>query len=88
MKICGPPNLKKCSLGRLAQLVQYAVKEDVLRYHKTLLVWTTTVDKHKKMAEEMQKETHKNAAIAAKLNIVKNALIEILAESKTGMSLA
>jgi hypothetical protein len=33
--------------------VQYAVKEDVLRYHKTLLVWTTTVDKHKKLAEEM-----------------------------------
>ena len=88
VKICGPPNLKKCSLGRLAQLVQYAVKEDVLRYHKTLLVWTTTVDKHKKLAEEMQKETHKNATIAAKLNIVKNALIEILAESKTGMSLA
>jgi len=46
------------------------------------------VDKHKKLAEEMQKETHKNATIAAKLNIVKNALIEILAESNTGMSLA
>jgi len=51
-------------------------------------VWTTTVDKHKKLAEELQKESHKNAAVAAKLNIVKNALIEILAESKTGMSLA
>lgn len=36
----------------------------------------------------MSKETHKNAAVAAKLNIVKNALLEILAESKTGMSLA
>lgn len=51
VKICGPSNLKNCSLGKLAQLVQYAVKEDVLRYHKTLLVWTTTVDKHKKLAE-------------------------------------
>ena len=51
-------------------------------------MWTTTVDKHKKMAEELQKESHKNAAVAAKLNIVKNALIEILAESKIGMSLA
>ena len=60
----------------------------MLRYHKTLLVWTTTVDKHKKLAEEMQKESHKNAAIQAKLSVVKNALIEILAESKTGMSLA
>ena len=36
----------------------------------------------------MQKESHKNAAVAAKLATVKNALIEILAESKTGMSLA
>jgi hypothetical protein len=64
------------------------VKEDVLRYHKTLLVWTTKVDKHKKMAEMMQKESNQKASVEAKLNIVKNSLIEILAESKTGMSLA
>ncbi len=69
-------------------MVQYAVKEDVLRYHKTLLVWTTSVDKHKKMAEDMQKESHLKAAIEAKLTVVKNALVEILAESKAGMSLA
>lgn len=36
----------------------------------------------------MQHEQTKNASIVAKLNIVKNALLEILAESKTGMSLA
>lgn len=53
VKICGPSRLRDCSLGKLAQLVQYAVKEDILRYHKTLLVWTTTVDKHKKLAEEV-----------------------------------
>ena len=64
------------------------MKEDILRYHKTLLVWATTVDKHKRMAEELEKESHQKAAIEAKLDIVKNALIEILAESKTGMSLA
>ena len=88
MKICGPQSLKQLSLGKLACLVQYAVKEDVLRYHKTLLVWTTTVDRHKKMAEELQKESQKNATVAAKLNVVKDALLDILAESKTGMSLA
>ena len=88
VKICGPASLKEKSLGKLAQLVQYAVKEDVLRYHKTLLVWTTTVDKHKKQAEDMQKESHKNAQVEAKLAIVKDALLEILAESKNGMSLA
>lgn len=36
----------------------------------------------------MQKESQKNATVAAKLNVVKDALLEILAESKTGMSLA
>jgi flagellar basal body-associated protein FliL len=40
------------------------------------------------MAEMMQKESNQKAGVEAKLNIVKNALIEILAESKTGMSLA
>mmetsp|Transcript_25615 Transcript_25615/g.24911 ORF Transcript_25615/g.24911 Transcript_25615/m.24911 type:complete len:106 (-) Transcript_25615:1960-2277(-) len=36
----------------------------------------------------MQKESHKNAQVEAKLAIVKDALLEILAESKNGMSLA
>lgn len=88
VKICGPTRLRSCSLGKLAQLVQFAVKEDILRYHKTLLVWTTTVDKHKKLAEEVQKEKNHKDAVEVKLLLVKNALIEILAESKNGMSLA
>jgi hypothetical protein len=53
-----------------------------------LLVWTTSVDKHKKLAEDLQKRSTQNAAIAAKLDVVKSSLIEILAESKSGMSLA
>ena len=69
-------------------MVQLAVKEDVLRYHKTLLVWTTTVDKHKAASFDSHVEDYKKAAIAAKIRIVKDALIEILAESKSGMSLA
>ena len=40
------------------------------------------------MAEELTKESCQKAATEAKLVIVKNALLEILAESKTGMSLA
>jgi len=61
----------------------------VLRYHKTLLVWTTAVDKHKRIANESSnKDTPRKVAADAKLNMVKQALIEILTENKQGMSLA
>lgn len=43
IKICGPPILSKLSLGRLAQMIQQAVQDDLLRYHKTLLVWTNKI---------------------------------------------
>jgi hypothetical protein len=61
----------------------------VLRYHKTLLVWTTAVDKHKRSANDsLTKDTPRKIAAEAKLNMVKQALIEILTENKSGMSLA
>jgi hypothetical protein len=63
----------------------------VLRYHKTLLVWTTAVDKHKRLAtvaKGTSKETPRKQATEGKLLMVKEALIEILTENKSGMSLA
>jgi hypothetical protein len=38
VKACGTPKLKACSLGQLAQFIQYAINEDILRYQRTLLV--------------------------------------------------
>lgn len=32
-------------MGRLAQMVQQAVHDDLLRYHKTLLVWTNKIQR-------------------------------------------
>lgn len=72
--------------------MQHAVKEDVLRYHKTLIVWSAAVDKHKREALEDQKlnkeNSEKTATLEAKLQLVRAALIEILRENNQGMSLA
>ena len=38
-------SLCNCSLGKLSYMVQLAIDEDLLRYHKTLLVWTPAFDK-------------------------------------------
>ena len=64
----------------------------MVRYHKTLIVWTKSVDKHKQTDEFLEEQdgdaAKKNAAVKAKLCLVKNSLIEILGEAKQGISLA
>lgn len=50
-------------------MVQQAIREDVLRHHKTLLVWATKVDKHKAESELATAEDDAKKAIKnAKLN--------------------
>lgn len=39
VKACAGPKLNVCSLGQLAQFIQYAINEDILRYQRTLLVF-------------------------------------------------
>jgi hypothetical protein len=58
-----------------------------LRHHKTLIVWSTQVDKHKTEQDEIE-DQHKVNVRKSKLAHVRQSLIEILAESKNGMSLA
>ena len=43
LKVCGSPMLRSSSLGTLSLLVQTAINEDILRYIKTLLVWTASL---------------------------------------------
>ncbi len=38
VKACGTAGLSGCSLGQLAQFIQHAINEDILRYQRTLLV--------------------------------------------------
>lgn len=58
-----------------------------MRHHKTLIVWSTQVDKHKTDQDQIEDQQKINLR-ASKLSHVRQALIEILAESKSGMSLA
>lgn len=58
-KTCGPVELSKCSLGKLSQMVQKAITDDILRYQKTLLVWTESLDKDSIMGMSSQEEVNK-----------------------------
>mmetsp|Transcript_10999 Transcript_10999/g.21551 ORF Transcript_10999/g.21551 Transcript_10999/m.21551 type:complete len:891 (+) Transcript_10999:1558-4230(+) len=77
LKVCGPTNLQQCSLGKLSYMVQLAINEDLLRYQRTLLVWTP-LNKKKGTEDETSK----------KLRAVQRAIVDLLMECKVGISLA
>lgn len=77
LKLCGNQRLRDCSLGKLSYMVQLSIDEDLLRYHRTLLIWVPTSNKANTDSEN-----------TAKLVSIQQAIIEILRESKEGMSLA
>jgi len=77
LKMCGPTALTQSSLGKLSYMVQLAINEDLLRYQKTLLVWTAGAVKK---PNDPETET--------KLKSVQRSIIEVLKESRGGMSLA
>lgn len=77
LKYCGNQILRKCSLGKLSYMVQLSIDEDLLRYHKTLLIWTP-------MNPKPVADTENNE----KLAIIQAKIVEVLKENKDGMSLA
>ena len=91
VKACGSARLKACSLGQLAQFIQFAINEDFLRYQRTLLVWNKNPMKAKKHeisssdSEAVRKQKEK---MTHKLNITKQAIVEVLTENPSGLSLA
>eukprot|EP01022_Parablepharisma_sp_SALTPOND_P010956 TRINITY_DN1452_c0_g1_i1.p2 TRINITY_DN1452_c0_g1~~TRINITY_DN1452_c0_g1_i1.p2 ORF type:complete len:713 (+),score=60.85 TRINITY_DN1452_c0_g1_i1:7148-9286(+) len=91
VKACGTTRLRSCSLGQLAQFIQFAINEDILRYQRTLLVWNKNPMKAKKHeisssdSEAVRKQKEK---MSHKLNITKQAIIEVLTENPAGLSLA
>ena len=68
-------SLQHCSLGKLSYMIQLAIDEDLLRYHKTLLVWVPAFDK--KCKEDKQALFH-----------TKKLVVEILSICPEGISLA
>ena len=77
LKYCGPTALQSCSLGKLSFMVQLAINEDLLRYQKTLLIWTPGT----------AKPTNEELA-ADRLRQVQQAVLEVLRENNEGVSLA
>lgn len=76
LQICGPHSLQRCSLGRLNYMVQVAIREDLLRYQKTLLVWTSC---------SFQPKTSTNSRMLQK---VQDGISDVLFSNKGGVSLA
>ena len=65
------------------------MKDDLLRYHKTLLVWTANVDKYKTVSRDLSTPDKPLSGKAShKLQIVQTTLLNILRENKSGLSLA
>ena len=77
LKFCGNQVLKNCSLGKLSYMVQLSIDEDLLRYQKTLLIWTPISPK-----------PVVNNQNSERLLIIQNKIIEVLKENREGMSLA
>ena len=90
VKSCGPPILKKVSLGQFSQMIQKAISDDLLRYQKkTLLVWTASIDKDINCGVYSQEEIIlKREEIIKKLAAVKMAIIDTLLKNPEGISLA
>ncbi|OMJ91274.1 hypothetical protein SteCoe_6255 [Stentor coeruleus] len=67
--------LKNSTLGKLSYMIQLAIDEDLLRYHKTLLVWVPVFDK-KCREDKFQ------------LFSAKKLIVQALAQCPEGISLA
>ena len=72
-------------------MIQQTVHDELLRYHKTLLIWT---DKIKTLEEidgppkKLANIDEKNQPLESELNLVKKAIVDLLKEAKGGVSLA
>ncbi|OMJ93268.1 hypothetical protein SteCoe_3850 [Stentor coeruleus] len=75
LKVFAETPLKNSTLGKLSYMIQLAIDEDLLRYHKTLLVWVPVFDKKCK-EDKLQ------------LFSAKKLVVEALAQCPEGISLA
>lgn len=88
-KTCGPSELSKCSLGKLSQMVQKAISDEIIKYQKTLLVWTEFMEKDSTISiGTLEEQNKKQKEINHKLEIVYRALIDVLLMIPEGISLA
>ena len=73
-------------------MIQQAVQDDLLRYHKTLLVWTNKISTQEELwntnTSNTEGDSEQSALIREELDQIKKSLIDILREHKNGVSLA
>ena len=73
-------------------MIQKTVQDDLLRYHKTLLVWTNKITNSQDLWESTSfkkgEPSKQNSEVAEELAQVKKCLIDIMKEHKNGVSLA
>lgn len=77
LQLCGGAELQACPLGKLSAMVQYAINESLMRYSKTLLVWTPGYT-HKEISEKTLQ----------KLETVKQGVKAVLEANRAGVPLA
>lgn len=81
IKLRGPVELKDLSLGKLCAFVQHALNSNLLIYYKTLLIKNNQYNSK----ETSQKLEAKNKK---KIDEVKQNIVELLKNHRTGLSLA
>eukprot|EP00826_Nyctotherus_ovalis_P041933 TRINITY_DN4273_c0_g5_i3.p1 TRINITY_DN4273_c0_g5~~TRINITY_DN4273_c0_g5_i3.p1 ORF type:complete len:598 (+),score=145.78 TRINITY_DN4273_c0_g5_i3:692-2485(+) len=91
IKACGTPALRACSLGQLSQFIQFAINQHMLRHQRTLLVWNTAPLKtrgHEVFSSDSEAVRKEKERLKHKMNVVKQAVLELLAEKPSGLPLA
>ena len=92
IKACGPDELRKESLGKLNLYVQEAINRGIIRYQRTLLVKNTQASifegKYETADQTGGNSDPLNETRLQQLKLIKQAIIEMLAENPEGLSLA
>lgn len=77
LKYFSTKSLKSQSLGKIIYMVQIAINEDIIRYQKTLLLWSANY--HTNLSEKTRK---------ARLQTVKEEIIKLVKNKPAGVPLA
>lgn len=91
IKACGTCALRSCSLGQLSQFIQFAINQHMLRHQRTLLVWNSAPAKprgHEVCSSDSEAVRKEKERVKQRLNAVKQAVLELLAEKPSGLPLA
>ena len=77
LKHFGPESLKKLTIGKLSFMIQTAIGQDMIRYQKTLLIWTASYP------VSLTPE-----AIGQRLQVIKDEIVKLLKSRPAGIPLA